>query len=106
MVKQFQNHLKKIKQFDKARIFWLKLSGLVAIVIILIIIDLSFFNVPSIHWLLISIGLGLSVTWWYWTMKIIREILSHRIVEVEILTEIIKDIREIKEDVKKLDHNS
>jgi hypothetical protein len=39
-------------------------------------------------------------------MKIIRELLSHRLAEVEILHNIVLDIREIKEDVKKLDQSS
>ena len=104
--KTLNTHIQKIKEFDKTRIFWLRLSGFVAIVILIMIIDLSFFNVKSVHWILISSGLTLSVIWWYWTMKIVREILTHRVTEVEILTNIVDDIKEIKESVKKLNQDS
>jgi hypothetical protein len=106
MVKELKSHLEKIKKFDNDRILWLRLSGFVAIAILVIIFDLTFFKVEGVHWILISIGLILSVCWWYWTMKIIRELLSHRLAEVEILHNIVLDIREIKEDVKKLDQSS
>jgi hypothetical protein len=106
MVKTLQTHIEKIKQFDKNRIFWLRLSGFVAIAILLVIADITFFKVESLHWTLISIGLALSVVWWYWTMKMVKELLTHRLIEVEILSDIIKDIREIKEDIKKLDQTS
>ena len=106
MVKNLKTHLEKIKQFDKDRLLWLKLSGVVAFFISLIIINLLFFKVESIHWITISISLGLSVSWWYWTMRILQDLLNHRLAEVEILADIINDIKEIKNDVKKLDQKS
>jgi hypothetical protein len=106
MVKQLQQHIQQIKQFDKDRIFWLRLSGFVAISILLIILDWTFLGFKTIHWSLISVGLILSVTWWYWTMKLVKELLNHRLAEIEILTDIIGDIKEIQKDVKKLDQDA
>ena len=105
MVKQLKKHIKEIERFDRNRIFWLRLSGFVVISILLVIVDWAFLGVNGIYWILVSSGLVLSVVWWYWTMKLVREILSHRMIELDILTGLVSDIQEIKQDVKKLDHN-
>lgn len=106
MVKTLQKHLNDIKQFDKDRIFWLRLSGFVAIAILLIVADWTLIGTNSVYWVLVSTGLVLSAIWWYWTMKMVRALLNHRLAEVEILSDIINDIKEIKQDVKNLDHTS
>lgn len=103
MVKNLKTNIQKLKQFDQDRIVWLKLSGLALIVVILLIIDWSIFGTNKLYWILISFGLILSVSWWYWTMKLIRDLLKHRLVEMEILSDIVNDIKEIKKDVRNID---
>lgn len=106
MIENLQVHIQKIKQFNKDRITWLRLSGFVIIAIFLTIIDWMFINNQNFNWLLISSGLLLSAIWWYWTMKLVRELLNHKTTEIEILSEIILDIKEIKKDIKNIDQNS
>ncbi len=103
MVKNLKTNIQKLKQFDQDRIVWLKLSGLALIVVILLIIDWSIFGTNKLYWILISFGLILSVSWWYWTMKLIRDLLKHRLMEMEILSGIVNDIKEIKKDVRNID---
>lgn len=103
MVDQLKQHIKNLEKFNKDRLFWLRLSGLVTISILLIIVNWTFVDTGKIYWILVSIGLILSAAWWYSTMRLIREIINHRLVEIEILSSIIEDIQEIKQDVRKFD---
>lgn len=107
MVKNtLKNHTKEIHIFNKERVYWLRLSGFVAIAILLILADWAFIGIGSVHWVLIGTGLVLSVIWWYWTMKLVRQLLNHRMTEVEILSDIIDEIREVKKSVENLNAKS
>jgi hypothetical protein len=106
MKQKLKSHVAELEKFNKERIFWLRLSGFVAISILLIILDWTILGQNSTFWILVSLGLTLSVTWWYWTMKLVRKIIDHRLVEVEILSNIVGDIKEIREDIKKLDQKT
>jgi hypothetical protein len=102
MKDNLKSHITELEKFNKERIFWMRLSGFVAISILLIVLDWTLLGQHSIHWVLISVGLVLAVTWWYWTMKMVRTVIDHRVIEVEILSDIVVDIKEIREDVKKI----
>ena len=104
MVNTLKKHIKNLEQFDKHRIFWLRLSGFVAIAILLTVIDWALLGVNNIYWVLVSTGLVLSAIWWYWTMRLVKELLTHRMAEIQILSEIVSDIKEIKDDVKNINH--
>jgi hypothetical protein len=106
MTTNLKSHITELEKFNKERIFWLRLSGFVAITILLTILDWTLLGQHSIHWVLVSLGLTLSVVWWYWTMKMVRTVIDHRVIEVEILSGLVTDIKEIREDVKKLDQKS
>jgi hypothetical protein len=98
MVNLLKEHIKELEQFNLYRIFWLRLSGFVAIAIILIVLDWAVIGNNNFLWIPVSAGLVLSVAWWYWTMMIVRQLLHHRLIELEILKEIIIDISEIKKN--------
>ena len=106
MANKLQTHIEKIKKFNNDRTTWLRLSGFVVISIILIVIDWTIIGNEKIHWVLISTGLILSVAWWYWTMRLVRELLNNKLSEMEILSDIVNDIKEIKDDIKKIDQRS
>ena len=94
---KYQAHLTLL---NKQRKMWLALSALVVISILDII-----FNWPSVTsgyllWAFVSCGLLVALSWWYWTMRIIRQLIDHRIVESEVLHEIVTDIKDIKKEVK------
>jgi hypothetical protein len=53
-----------------------------------------------------SAAIIVSVAWWYWTMSLIRSLLSIQIDVVDILKELTTDIKDIKVEVKDfLDNN-
>lgn len=106
MVDKLKNHIEQLKKFDRQRLLWLYLSGGVFFSIIAIVVDFVFFDHREIYWSFVPIGLLLSVLWWYWTMRFVRLLLTHRIDEVQILGEIVADIKDIKKDVKNLNNDS
>lgn len=95
-----ENHIEKIKKFNKEREDWLKLSLVVTVSISLILIDI--FNITDQKFVYFFIGCGLfiSAAWWYWTMNIIKEILNHKYYESEILKNLAEDIKDIKKTIK------
>jgi ABC-type bacteriocin/lantibiotic exporter with double-glycine peptidase domain len=94
-------HLAHLKAFNNQRKAWLVLSAFVMITIVTITADWNHIE-SKLLWILASIGTAVAAIWWYWTMRIIRQLLEHRQEESEILHDVVQSIREIKEDVKKL----
>ena len=106
MVELIKANLETLKAFDQQRKNWLRLSGFVVLVVILIIADWKTITQSFWGWIAVSMGLTVSVLWWYWTMSIIRKILETKQIESHIIAELVKDIRSIKEDVKNINKNT
>jgi ABC-type bacteriocin/lantibiotic exporter with double-glycine peptidase domain len=102
MDKKLSRHLQHLKAFNNQRKAWLILSALVVLVIGKIIFDETTLENHHYVWAMVAFGLTISVTWWYWTMRLIRQLIDHRRDESEILVDIVESIRDIKEDVKNL----
>lgn len=98
--------LEKIKadliQVDVERKFWLLVSGFVVAVIISLIWQWSHIRQNHLELAFISAGLTLGVVWWYWTMRLIRLTIYHRHLEIEVLKDVVTEIKEIKTEVSKL----
>ncbi|NBO28732.1 MAG: hypothetical protein EBV10_05740 [Synechococcaceae bacterium WB6_1A_059] len=43
-----------------------------------------------------------SVIWWYWTMSMIKKLLTMRQLEVKILEDLVKDINQVKKDIQNI----
>ena len=102
MDKKLSRHLQNLKTFNNQRKAWLVLSAFVVLAIGKVVFDQTTLENHHYIWAMISIGLTISVTWWYWTMRLIRQLIDHRRDESEILHNIVASIRDIKEDVKNL----
>jgi hypothetical protein len=97
---------KELDQLNKQRKIWLWASSIVVLGVVFLI---SFWNLITdythykwITWSAVSLGLIISVNWWYWTMGMVRRSLAHQITVIEILNCITNDIKLVKEDVKEL----
>lgn len=97
-----KNHIEALKKFDQERKSWLALSAFVAVGILGIIFGWNVVQTNHLIWLVSSLGLIIAVIWWYWTMRLIRHLIEHKIFETVILEDIVDDIRHIKEEVKNL----
>jgi hypothetical protein len=92
-------HITQLKKFDQQRKKWLMLSALIFIAVLATIFDWQHIQYYKLEWTLASLGFILSVFWWYWTMRVIRYLINHKIKEHEILNDIVLDIRSIKQEI-------
>lgn len=95
------NNLKSLNNLNRERIFWLRMSAFVVIVSLLIVFNWTVLLKNNLIWLIGGGGILIAVIWWYWTMGIIRKLIGFKTVETEIMTELISDIKEIKQDIRK-----
>jgi hypothetical protein len=91
-----------IGKLNIERKLWLALSGLVVAASFVLFLGWNTIQVNHLQWVFVTAGVTVSMVWWFWTMRLIRIILNHRLTEVEILQEIVSDIRDIKDNVANL----
>ena len=96
------NQLKDLKELDIQRKLWLMLSALVILVLGFLIVDSLYLEEHNLLWTVGALGITLSVVWWYWAMRLINKLITHRVEEVEVLEDLCVSIKEIKEDIKKI----
>ena len=94
-----EKHINKLTHFNNRRRSWLFISAFVAVSILGIIFE--WHRIESIYllWFVGTSGLIVSITWWYWTMSLIRGLLEFKIEEAEILADIVNDIKDIKKNI-------
>lgn len=104
-----QKLLEKFKsdiiRLNKQRVQWIAFSLIIFVVVTLIIFfseTINHLHSHSIWYIIGSVGLLLSINWWYWTLTLIQNVLQHQIDTVIILSEITNDVKEIKTDITDL----
>lgn len=98
-----------LEHIHDQRRLWLWASSIVFWAIIMIIFAwdwITDLHSKSIWWVIVSCMLLLSINWWYWTMRVLRKLLAHQALEYEILTSMLVDLDEIKQNVRELEHRS
>ncbi len=100
-MERIKRHIEKLQKLDSQRKGWLLLSGFISAGVIGIIFGWNFVQSHQLVWLVVSVGLLVSVTWWYWTMKLILHMVEFKMTESEILTEMVDEIKHIKNIVTK-----
>ena len=98
-----QKTLTKFKiQFN----YWIKFSVLFIFLLILTFVewdDIASLNRTDI-WIGITAFFSLvAAGWWYWTMFIVKTLMNQRQEEINILNDVIRDIRDIKNNLTNLD---
>ena len=91
-----------IGKLNIERKLWLALSGLVIAASFVLFVEWNTIQINHLQWVFVTSGITVSMIWWFWTMRLIRIILNHRLTEVEILQEIVTDIKDIKNNVANL----
>lgn len=101
MVEHLKKYNEECEDFERQRRAWLRISGFVAIAILIIIADWSYVQDNRHLWILFSAGTVLSAIWWYWTMIVIRRMLSHQRAITDIMIEMFSDVKEVKKTITK-----
>lgn len=94
-----------IIKLNRQRTYWLIFSSIIFVGVILVIVFSSSINSlrsEAVWWAIGAVGLIVSVNWWYWTLILVRRVLTHQINMVLLLDEITKDVNDIKIDINQL----
>jgi hypothetical protein len=97
MIDRLKQYISDCENYEKQRIAWLRLSGFVAVAVLIVIADWSQIERSGLMWYLISAGLLVIVVWWYWTMMIIRTLLNQKKTMTHLLVEMNDDLQKLKE---------
>lgn len=99
-MEKIKRHIDELKAIDSQRKKWLFLSMFVTFAVTGIIFQWDYVQTSRLIWVLASLGLLVSVIWWYWTMKLIRLLINYKISEYEILGSIVSEVRQVHQEVK------
>jgi hypothetical protein len=103
--KLIEENTKDLEQINTQRRAWLYASSVVVVSAMFLIFGwdwLDNFHSKSVWWVTVSAIIILSVNWWYWTMRVMLRLLHHQKMEFHIITELIVEIKDIKNEVKQL----
>jgi membrane protein YdbS with pleckstrin-like domain len=95
------NNLTDLNNLNKERIFWLRISAFVSIAVLVTIFNWQFLIQSDLIWLVVSVGLITTVIWWFWTMMIIRKLITFKIAETELLKDIVNNVQYVREKLQK-----
>ena len=99
MEQNINNQIKKLNKLDTERKSWLIVSAFIIISTLGIIFDWNSIVLCRLQYTFVGAGLVTSVVWWFWTMRLIRLLIDHRMAEAETLREILTDIRSIRQEI-------
>jgi hypothetical protein len=109
MIEQNKKLISKFKKdiitLNNQRNYWLLFSSVIFVGVILTIAfskSINDLHSNNFWWAIGSVGLIVSINWWYWTLSLIHSVLNNQINVIILLTEITTDVREIKTDVIEL----
>jgi hypothetical protein len=101
MENKIKTQIQRLKQFNIEHKIWLALSLFVLIGTTVTIFDWNFIYQHRLECLAIASGLLISIVWWYWTMRITKELIAIKIADREILQEIIEDVQHVRAEILK-----
>ena len=100
MEHKIENQFKAISAINTHRKMWLMLSACVIAVIGFTIFDRDLLFQYNLMWILGILGITISVVWWYWVMRLINKLVHLRIEEMDVLAELCKEVKEIKQNIR------
>jgi hypothetical protein len=101
MAKNINQSLDTLHSLNKERVFWLKISIFIVLTLLLTIFNWEYLADTNIVYILTSLGLTISIIWWFWTMMIIRKLITFKIAETELLKDIVDNVQYVREKLQK-----
>jgi hypothetical protein len=103
MVDNFKKYIEECDAYDRQCIAWIKISSIAAIAVVIIIFEWIHIANTNLTPIFVSIGLAITVVWWYWTTSIVRKLLRQRKTMAQMLINMSLDINYLKENLVKKD---
>jgi cytosine/uracil/thiamine/allantoin permease len=94
--------LNKIKKYETQRKIWIAFSVFFVSFILSMLIEWKqLIKLDSIEvWIaILTILISTGISWWYWTMTVLRNLLREKQTELELLIDLSNDIKSIKQEV-------
>lgn len=104
MLEIFNHQTDGLRKLNIQRIIWLTLSAFFVSSLVLVFLNWDFLvqlHSDNILRIVSAIVMIATICWWYWTMLLINRLIAYRTAELQILTEIVQDISELKVLIKK-----
>ena len=98
MDNKLKEHLLVLRRFDLQRKLWWGLSAFVMIVLAFVVFDHKHLVEHGILWQIGIFAITMSAIWWYWVMRLISQLLRHRIAELEVLSELHQTLVIVKKE--------
>lgn len=98
MDKRLESQLFDLKKFDLQRKAWLVLSAFVMAVLLFVIFDHKHLVEHGVLWQIGILAITMSAVWWYWAMRLIRQLIQHRIAELEVLSDLHQTLVMVKKE--------
>ena len=95
-----QKYLYKISKINQQKILWYKLSVFVIIAIMVLIYEYDYIVLARLERWFLFAGLIVSAVWWYWTMGVLSVLLKIKNLQLEMLNEILDNLKNIKSNVQ------
>lgn len=95
-----QKLIYKLTKINQQKILWYKLSFVAVLSIAFIIIDYDFIVEKKLERYFLFAGLIVSAIWWYWTMNVLSTLLKIKNLQLEMLEDILENIKQVKINVK------
>jgi len=98
MDNRLESQLFDLRKFDLQRKAWLVLSAFVMAVLIFVIFDHKHLVEHGILWQIGILAITVSAVWWYWAMRLISQLIQHRIAELEVLADLHETLVVVKKE--------
>jgi amino acid permease len=101
MIQKIEKYKKRLTEFEKQRKVWIQMSSFVCLGLLILYLDWDYIVAHGWQKHFAILGLMISAAWWYWTMCMIRVLVRYKLIELKILAEIMEEIGNVKNDVRK-----
>jgi Zn-dependent protease with chaperone function len=98
MDKQIKTQLLELKRFDLQRKAWMILSAFVMTVMVFVVFDHKDLIEYGLLWQIGILAIVMSAIWWYWSMRLISQLIQHRIAELEVIDDLHKTLVIVKKE--------
>jgi hypothetical protein len=98
MDNRLKTQLLDLRKFDLQRKAWMVLSGIVMAVLAFVVFDHKHLVEYGLLWQIGVLAITVSAVWWYWAMRLISQLIQHRIAEIEVITDLHETLIIVKKE--------
>lgn len=106
--KVIERYLKNIQKIKDQRDKWNQFSLLGALVLFSLIIfwDWLVARHSDFLWIFVISTVGvIFITWWLWTLRLIRQVLRHQTTQFRLIFSIQEDLKDLKKELQRQHYN-